>query len=238
MYSSALFETAIEPAVPAQLCPCSDNPALKVSMRVCSYFHVYVRLHACVHVRVCTSSICEIAFSLQYEKILLQLVRHSPARGLTFLDTLESAQLRKIDALLARLEPLGPEHTLLDIGFGWGGICIRAAEKYGCQVHGITLSTEQKALAEERVAAKGVGHLMNFELVDYREFSRRRVANNDRKFDRIVSCEMIEAVGHNHLESFFATVESLLHTEGIFVMQVSECMCLWDCLDGRVSTYC
>lgn len=43
-----------------------------------------------------------------------------------FVDTLEEAQLRKIDALLARLEPLGPEHELLDIGFGWGGICIRA----------------------------------------------------------------------------------------------------------------
>jgi cyclopropane fatty-acyl-phospholipid synthase-like methyltransferase len=46
--------------------------------------------------------------------------------SMEFVDTLEEAQLRKIDALLARLEPLGPEHELLDIGFGWGGICIRA----------------------------------------------------------------------------------------------------------------
>ena len=141
------------------------------------------------------------------------------SHAVRFLDSLESAQDRKIAALLSRLEPLGPEHTLLDIGFGWGGICIYAAEKYGCQVHGITLSQEQKALAEERVRAKGLSHLMTFELVDYREFARRRAKNNDRKFDRIVSCEMIEAVGHNHLNSFFGAVDTLLDTEGIFVMQ-------------------
>jgi cyclopropane fatty-acyl-phospholipid synthase-like methyltransferase len=50
--------------------------------------------------------------------------------SMEFVDTLEEAQLRKIDALLARLEPLGPEHELLDIGFGWGGICIRAGDYY------------------------------------------------------------------------------------------------------------
>ena len=87
--------------------------------------------------------------------------------------TLEDAQTRKIDYLLSRLEPLDSSHTLLDIGFGWGGICIRAAEKYGCRVTGITLSTEQKALAEARVREKGLEHLMTFELVDYRVFAER-----------------------------------------------------------------
>lgn len=134
--------------------------------------------------------------------------------SLEFTDSLEDAQTRKIDALLARLEPLGPEHTLLDIGFGWGGVCIRAAEKYGCKVTGITLSIEQTELANERVKEKGVGHLVTFELVDYRVFAAR-----GRKFDRIVSCEMIEAVGHNHLNTFFSCVDKLLVTEGIFVMQ-------------------
>jgi cyclopropane-fatty-acyl-phospholipid synthase len=133
---------------------------------------------------------------------------------IVFKDTLEQAQLRKVDTLLSRLEPLGPEHTLLDIGFGWGGICIRAAEKYGCKVHGITLSTEQKTLAEEKVAKKGLGHLITFELMDYRVF-----ASQGHQFDRIVSCEMIEAVGHSHLNDFFATVNSLLKPDGIFVMQ-------------------
>lgn len=133
---------------------------------------------------------------------------------LVFRDSLEEAQLRKVDTLLSRLEPLGPEHSLLDIGFGWGGICIRAAQKYGCRVHGITLSTEQKALAEAKVKAQGLEHLVSFELVDYRVFAR-----SGRQFDRIVSCEMIEAVGHAHLNDFFACVDSLLVTEGIFVMQ-------------------
>lgn len=137
------------------------------------------------------------------------------APKMKFHGTLEEAQIRKIDALLQRLEPITPDHHLLDIGFGWGGICIRAAEKYGCKVTGITLSSEQKALAEKRVKVKGLSHLITFELVDYRVFANR----SNTKFDRIVSCEMIEAVGHNHLGSFFTCVEKLLATEGIFVMQ-------------------
>lgn len=141
--------------------------------------------------------------------------RSEPTPKLKFLGTLEDAQLRKIDALLQRLEPITAEHHLLDIGFGWGGISIRAAEKYGCKVTGITLSKEQKALAEQRVKAKGLSHLISFELVDYRVFANQ----SKMKFDRIVSCEMIEAVGHNYLGSFFTSVEKLLATEGIFVMQ-------------------
>ena len=134
-----------------------------------------------------------------------------------FVSTLEQAQLRKVDELLRRLEPIEPHHTLLDIGFGWGGISIRAAEKYGCKVVGITLSKEQKALAEERVRVKGLQDKISFELIDYRDFAKK--ASNQKRFERIVSCEMIEAVGHNHLGSFFACVESVLAIDGIFVMQ-------------------
>eukprot|EP01041_Mallomonas_annulata_P003419 gene3419-6783_t len=131
-----------------------------------------------------------------------------------FTDSLESAQRRKIDALLHRLGPISSDNTLLDIGFGWGGISIRAAELYGCKVTGITLSTEQKAMAEQRVRMKGLQHLITFELVDYRIFAARGL-----KFDRIVSCEMIEAVGHNHLGEFFACIERMLADNGVFVMQ-------------------
>jgi cyclopropane-fatty-acyl-phospholipid synthase len=152
--------------------------------------------------------------SALFKTQLIPSARQGVPPTLKYVDDLESAQTRKIDELLKRLEPLGPEHTLLDIGFGWGGICLRAASKYGCKVHGITLSVEQKALAEEKVKAQGLGHLITFELVDYRVF-----ASQGRKFDRIVSCEMIEAVGHNHLPSFFAAVDALLTLEGIFVMQ-------------------
>lgn len=140
--------------------------------------------------------------------------RYDPHTGKVVLHgSLEDAQERKINALLQRLQ-ISKHHTLLDIGFGWGGIAIAAAEKIGCRVHGITLSTEQKKLAEERVRAKGLSHLITFELCDYRVF-----ANSGRTFDRIVSCEMIEAVGHKYLSSFFDTVDRLLALDGIFVMQ-------------------
>ena len=86
----------------------------------------------------------------------------------SFEGSLAEAQLRKIDTLLSRLEPITADMTLLDIGFGWGGVAIRAAQKYGCRVRGITLSVEQKLLAEERVNALGLQLLISFELCDYR----------------------------------------------------------------------
>ncbi|KAJ1431998.1 Mycolic acid cyclopropane synthetase-domain-containing protein [Ochromonadaceae sp. CCMP2298] len=143
-----------------------------------------------------------------------EVVDISGVPSVRFTGSLADAQVRKIDALLARLEPISPTTTLLDVGFGWGGISIRAAQKYGCKVVGITLSVEQKALAEERVRGMGLEHLISFELQDYRVF-----AKSGRKFDRIVSCEMIEAVGHNYLGSFFACMDSLLATDGKMVMQ-------------------
>jgi len=106
---------------------------------------------------------------------------------------------------------------MLDIGFGWGGLSIHAAKKYGCQVTGITLSKEQKALAEERVKAEGLESLITFEIVDYRVFARRK--ENRGKFDRVLSCEMIEAVGHEHLGEFFWAVEQVLAQDGILVME-------------------
>lgn len=63
---------------------------------------------------------------------------------------------------------LGLHCRLLDIGFGWGGLAIRAAERFGCHVHGITLSEQQKILAESKVAERNLQHLITFELADYR----------------------------------------------------------------------
>jgi cyclopropane-fatty-acyl-phospholipid synthase len=83
------------------------------------------------------------------------------------------------------------QNSVLDIGFGWGGLSIHAAKKFGCKVVGITLSVEQKALAENRVKAQGLEELISFEVCDYRTFARRR--ENRLKFDRVLSCEMIEA---------------------------------------------
>jgi cyclopropane-fatty-acyl-phospholipid synthase len=139
-----------------------------------------------------------------------------PSSGLVFKGSLEEAQWRKLDTLCDRAQ-LQPGQTLLDIGFGWGGLSLHAAKKYGCHVTGITLSVEQKALAEERVEKEGLGHLINFEVIDYRTFARRK--DNQGKFDRVISCEMIEAVGHEHLGEFFWAVEQVLKYDGVLVME-------------------
>ena len=144
------------------------------------------------------------------------VVAPSPLKGLVFRGTLEEAQWRKLDTLLARAQ-VKPGQKLLDIGFGWGGLSLHAAKKYGCQVTGITLSVEQKALAEERVKKDGLQDLITFEVIDYRTFARQK--RNLGKFDRVLSCEMIEAVGHEHLGEFFWAVEQVLAPDGILVME-------------------
>jgi cyclopropane-fatty-acyl-phospholipid synthase len=144
------------------------------------------------------------------------VVAPRPQKGLVFRGSLEEAQWRKLDTLLERAQ-VQPGQTLLDIGFGWGGLSLHAAKKYGCHVTGITLSVEQKALAEERVQKAGLQDLITFEVIDYRTFARQ--PRNRGKFDRVLSCEMIEAVGHDHLGEFFWAVEQVLSPSGILVME-------------------
>ena len=140
----------------------------------------------------------------------------APQHGLVFRGTLEEAQWRKLDTLLDRAQ-VQPGQTVLDIGFGWGGLSLHAAKKYGCTVVGITLSVEQRALALERVQEQGLEDLITFEVIDYRTFARR--PSNNAKFDRVLSCEMIEAVGHDHLPEFYWAVEQVLKPDGILVME-------------------
>ena len=155
--------------------------------------------------------------TLMYSSAIYDAVRAPPPQtGLVFRGTLEEAQWRKLDTLLARAQ-LEPGQTLLDIGFGWGGLSLHAAKKYGCKVVGFTLSVEQKALAEKRVEKEGLQNFISFEVCDYRTFARRK--ENRGRFDRVVSCEMIEAVGHDHLGEFFWAVEQVLAPNGILVME-------------------
>lgn len=155
--------------------------------------------------------------TLMYSSAIYDAVKAPSDRsGLVFRGTLEEAQLRKLDTLLDRAQ-IQPGQEMLDIGFGWGGLSLHAAKKYGCKVTGITLSVEQKALAEVRVRQEGLGHLITFEVCDYRTFARR--PTNQGRFDRVLSCEMIEAVGHEHLGEFFWAVEQVLTHDGILVME-------------------
>jgi len=131
-------------------------------------------------------------------------------------DDLEESQLRKLDEVIARAG-LRPEHRVLEIGCGWGSMSLRMAQRIGCRVVGVTLSTEQLTVAQARVAAAGVGHLVDLRLQDYRHVE---AADGAGSYDRVVSIEMLEAVGHEHLPQYFAAVARLLRAGGRAVVQV------------------
>ncbi len=123
---------------------------------------------------------------------------------------LADAQQHKFDLLIERLE-LSPENHLLEIGCGWGGFACYAAEKTGCKVTGITLSSEQLAAARTRAMQTGVDDRVSFRLQDYRDVKQI--------FDRVVSIEMYEAVGEAYWNGYFATIRNVLVPGGLAVIQ-------------------
>jgi cyclopropane-fatty-acyl-phospholipid synthase len=123
--------------------------------------------------------------------------------------TLENAQRRKIDRLLDSAR-VGPGSHVLEIGTGWGELCIRAAAR-GARVHSITLSAEQQRLARQRVAAAGLSDLVTIELKDYREVQGR--------YDAVVSVEMIEAVGYRFWPTYFHALDRLVSPGGRVTIQ-------------------
>ncbi len=124
-------------------------------------------------------------------------------------DTLEAAQLQKKQHITAKLR-LGPEHRVLDIGSGWGGLGLFLAERFGADVTGITLSSEQLRVATERAGKARLTDRLRFEARDYRE--------QGGQFDRIVSVGMFEHVGVNHFRTFFASVHRLLADDGVALL--------------------
>jgi cyclopropane-fatty-acyl-phospholipid synthase len=129
-------------------------------------------------------------------------------------DLLE-AQTRKVDRLLDQAG-VGEGTRVLEIGTGWGELAIRAARR-GAQVHTITLSSEQKELAEKRIAAAGLSHLVEVELCDYRAVSTG--STSDVRYDAVVSVEMIEAVGHQYWSTYFETIDRVLAPGGRVAIQ-------------------
>lgn len=124
-------------------------------------------------------------------------------------EDLRTAQLRKIDRLLDRAG-VGPGTRVLEIGTGWGELAIRAAGR-GATVHSVTLSSEQLALARERVADAGLDDRVRIELCDYREVRG--------EYDAVLSVEMIEAVGHEYWPTYFRTLDRLLAPGGRAALQ-------------------
>ena len=126
-------------------------------------------------------------------------------------EDLEAAQYRKIHRMLeiARVQP--GDH-ILEIGSGWGALAMEAARKYGCRVTTITLSKEQQKLVAQRVREAGLEDLISVEIRDYRTM--------EGKFDKIISVEMFEAVGHENFGAFFRSLDRLLKPDGLVAMQV------------------
>ena len=121
-------------------------------------------------------------------------------------DTLEQAQLNKLDHILNKLM-VKPGERLLDIGCGWGSLILRAAGRYGAIAHGITLSKNQHALATERIRAAGLQDRCTVELRDYRDV--------EGSFDKISSVGMFEHVGLKNLQTYFRKIHSLLAENGL-----------------------
>ncbi len=124
--------------------------------------------------------------------------------------SLEDAQRNKIRRILDKA-CLQPGQHVLEIGCGWGALAIEAARNYGCRVTGLTLSQAQLTLAQERVEQAGLSHLINLQLCDYRQVSG--------KYDRIISVEMLEAVGHEFYGTYFRRLDELLAPGGVVVLQ-------------------
>jgi len=127
-------------------------------------------------------------------------------------DELKKAQLQKLDHVLKKLN-LKPGERLLDIGCGWGSLALRAAEKYGVGVMGITLSKEQEIEAKKRAAEAGLADKIEIRRQDY-----RRLAEEEQKFDKIVSVGMFEHVGKDNIPQYFEAVDKMLKNRGLSLL--------------------
>jgi cyclopropane-fatty-acyl-phospholipid synthase len=125
-------------------------------------------------------------------------------------DTLEVASARKLDIVCRRLN-LQRTDRVVEVGSGWGGFALHAAERYGCHVTTATISREQYALAAQRVKERGLEDRVSVILSDYRDLRG--------SYDKLVSIEMIEAVGCQYLDTFFAQVGSLVRPGGLVLIQ-------------------
>jgi cyclopropane-fatty-acyl-phospholipid synthase len=124
--------------------------------------------------------------------------------------SMEEASIAKYDRICRALE-LGPDDRVLEIGGGWGGFALHAASRYGCHVTTATISREQHDLALERIAEAGLADRIEVLLEDYRDLRG--------SYEKLVSIEMIEAVGHRHLDSYFQICSERLRTNGMMLLE-------------------
>lgn len=125
-------------------------------------------------------------------------------------ESLELAQRRRLDRICQKLD-LKPGERVVEIGTGWGGFALHAARHYGVHVTTTTISRQQYELAQQKVQASGLQDRISLRLDDYRDLQGR--------YDKLVSIEMIEAIGHQYLDTYFAKVASLLEGHGLALIQ-------------------
>ncbi|MBB6242980.1 cyclopropane-fatty-acyl-phospholipid synthase family protein [Rhodanobacter sp. MP1X3] len=125
-------------------------------------------------------------------------------------DTLEAASTRKLERICRKLD-LKPTDHVVEIGTGWGGFAVYATQHYGCHVTTTTISKEQHALASERIAAAGMSAHVTLLLEDYRDLTGT--------YDKLVSIEMVEAIGAQYIDTYFAKLGSLLKPDGLALLQ-------------------
>lgn len=124
--------------------------------------------------------------------------------------SLRDASLAKMDRVCDKLE-LHSDDEVLEIGTGWGGLAAHMAQRFGCRVRTTTISQQQANFARARIRQLGLGQLVTVDLQDYRDL--------DGAYDKLVSIEMIEAVGKQYLDAYFAQCSRLLRPDGLMVLQ-------------------
>ena len=124
--------------------------------------------------------------------------------------SLVDASLAKLDKLCRKISLTSSDHVV-EIGTGWGGFALFAAEHYGCRVTTVTISDAQFDYVSALVAERGLGHLVDVRNQDYRDLTGT--------YDKLVSIEMIEAIGWRQLDTYFTTCARLLKPEGLMALQ-------------------
>ncbi|CAI8723914.1 cyclopropane-fatty-acyl-phospholipid synthase [Pseudomonas sp. IT-347P] len=145
-----------------------------------------------------------------FEQFLDPTMMYSAAQFLTPEDSLEQAQLNKLERICQKLALKDSDH-LLEIGTGWGSMALYAAQHYGCRVTTTTLSKEQYAFTAQRIEQLGLQDRVTLLLKDYRDLTG--------EYDKLVSIEMIEAVGHRFLPTYFKQCAHLLKSNGLMLIQ-------------------
>ncbi len=145
-----------------------------------------------------------------FRLMLDDTMSYSSGIFLTPTSSLREASVEKMDRICRKLD-LRPSDHLLEIGTGWGGLAIHAATQFGCRVTTTTISQQQFHVARQRITEAGLSDRVTLLLQDYRDLTGQ--------FDKLVSVEMIEAVGHRYYDAYFRKCSELLKPEGSFVLQ-------------------